>query len=161
MDVHRPRAIKSESSERNRSDANRISRSTARNPHRREEEAVAVDIRGPPFARLLLVDPALEGFLVYPEAQTSPLPEGLGILFPVAEPIRALWRALGGFVGLHTQTLPHQRLCSYVWRLANLPFVQQSHLTLFVEPTGPRLFEAFGLPLTLPDATPAGGCHEL
>jgi hypothetical protein len=27
-----------------------------------------------------------------------------------------------------------------------------SRLTLFVEPVGPRLFPAFGLPLVLPDA---------
>jgi RNA polymerase sigma-70 factor (ECF subfamily) len=30
-----------------------------------------------------------------------------------------------------------------------------STLTLFVPPTGPRLFEAFGLPLSLPDAASA------
>jgi hypothetical protein len=30
-----------------------------------------------------------------------------------------------------------------------------STLTLFVPPTGPRLFHAFGLPLSLPDAASA------
>jgi RNA polymerase sigma-70 factor (ECF subfamily) len=30
-----------------------------------------------------------------------------------------------------------------------------STLTLFVPPTGPRMFQAFGLPLSLPDAASA------
>jgi RNA polymerase sigma-70 factor, ECF subfamily len=35
-----------------------------------------------------------------------------------------------------------------------------STLTLFVPPTGPRLFQAFGLPLSLPDAASAVGEHK-
>jgi hypothetical protein len=33
-----------------------------------------------------------------------------------------------------------------------------STLTLFVPPTGPRLFQAFGFPLSLPDAASAEEC---
>jgi len=36
-----------------------------------------------------------------------------------------------------------------------------SRLTLFVEPVGPRLFAAFGLPLVLPDAAKASAGRAL
>jgi hypothetical protein len=36
-----------------------------------------------------------------------------------------------------------------------------SRLTLFVDPAGPRLFHAFGLPLVLPDAAKASAARAL
>jgi RNA polymerase sigma-70 factor, ECF subfamily len=78
------------------------------------------------------------------------------------------WKAYEGFRLIPTRANHQPAFAAYSRAKADAPWTAHSvhvlalerdaisTLTLFYKPTGPRLLDAFGLPLTLPAATPSG-----
>ena len=87
--------------------------------------------------------------------------EAIGSFFAIA------WKACGGLRLVPTAANCQPAFALYIRARGNSPWAAHaiqvleferdkiSRLTLFVAPTGPRLFPAFGLPLVLPSATSA------
>ncbi|RUW82569.1 RNA polymerase subunit sigma-70, partial [Mesorhizobium sp. M8A.F.Ca.ET.023.01.1.1] len=81
---------------------------------------------------------------------------------------RIVWKSFSGFRLLPTGANGQPALALYGCTVAGGPWSAHSlhvltldrdriaALTLFVKPDSPRLFQAFGFPLSLPDATSAG-----
>jgi RNA polymerase sigma-70 factor, ECF subfamily len=82
------------------------------------------------------------------------------------------WKAYEGFRLVPTGANRQPAFAAYSRAAADAPWAAHSvhvlslerdtisTLTLFYKPTGPRLLDAFGLPLTLPASTPSGLAHR-
>jgi RNA polymerase sigma-70 factor (ECF subfamily) len=70
-------------------------------------------------------------------------------------PIAMAWKTCSGLRLVPTTANGQPAFAVYAIHVLAFEDDMISTMTLFVPPTGPRLFHAFGLPLSLPDAASA------